>query len=104
MENMHLLETGELRLRDFQVMTAARYRFFGWGKEAANYTFFVHFLTEGVCGPDGSMPADRNGDGLLTQHELFTYIKEQMEDPETGSDQDIQAYPFKSDYVLFAKQ
>lgn len=103
-EDMPLLETGELRLPDFQVMTAARYRFFGWGKEAANYTFFVHFLTEGVCGPDGSMPADRNGDGLLTQHELFTYIKEQMEDPETGSDQDIQAYPFESDYVLFAKQ
>lgn len=103
-EDMPLLETGELRLPDFQVMTAARYRFFGWGKEAANYTFFVHFLTEGVCGPDGSMPADLNEDGELTQHELFTYIKEQMEDPETGSDQDIQAYPFESNYVLFAKQ
>ena len=103
-EDMPLLETGELRLSDFQVMTAARYRYFGWGIEANNYTFFVHFLTEGVCGPDGSMPADLNGDGRLTQHELFCYIKERMEDPESGSDQDIQAYPFKSDYVLFAKQ
>ena len=103
-ENMPLLETGELRLPDFQVMTAARYRYFGWGIEANNYTFFVHFLTEGVCSPDGSMPADLNGDGRLTQHELFCYIKERMEDPESGSDQDIQAYPLESDYVLFVKE
>ena len=96
-------DTGELRLPDFQVMTAARYRFVSWGNEAKNYTFFIHFLTEGVCGPDGSMPADLNGDGRLTQHELFLYINERMEDPESGSDQDIQAYPLESDYVLFTK-
>jgi hypothetical protein len=84
-------------------MTAARYRFVSWGLEAKNYTFFIHFLTEGVCGPDGSMPADLNGDGRLTQHELFLYIKGRMEDPESGSDQDIQAYPLESDYVLFTK-
>ena len=97
-------DTGELRLPDFQVMTAARYRFVSWGLEAKNYTFFIHFLTEGVCSPDGSMPADLNGDGRLTQHELFLYIKGRMEDPESGSDQDIQAYPLDSDYELFVKE
>lgn len=49
------------------------------------------------------MPADLNGDGMLTQHELFTYIKNSMDDPETGKDQDIQACPVESDYVLFMR-
>ena len=98
-----VFDTGELRLPDFQVMTASRYRFVSWGIEAENYTFFIRFLTEGVCGPDGSMPADLNGDGELTQHELFHYINDRMEDPESGADQDIQAYPMDSDYVLFKK-
>ena len=49
------------------------------------------------------MPADLNGDGKVTQHELFLYIKTAEEDPETGMDQDVQAYPVESDYVLFIK-
>jgi hypothetical protein len=93
----------ELRLPAFQVMTAARYRYVSWGSEALGYTFFTKFLCDGVLGPDGSMPADLNGDGLLTQYELFLYIKLREEDPETGSDQNVQAYPFESDYVLFKK-
>ena len=93
----------ELRLPGFQVMTAARYRYVSWGSEALGYTFFTKFLCDGVLGPDGSMPADLNGDGLLTQHELFLYVKLREEDPETGADQNVQAYPFASDYVLFKK-
>ena len=96
-------DTGELRLPDFQVMTAARYRFVSWGMESGNYTFFIRFLADGVFGPDGSMPADLNNDGELTQQELFTYIKDRTEDPESGVDQDIQVYPIESDYVLFVK-
>ena len=75
----------------------------GWGNAKVNSSFFAYFLTQGVYGPDGSMPADLNEDGKLTQHELFTYIKLREEDPETGSDQDVQAYPMDSDYVLFVK-
>ena len=96
-------EIGELRRSDFQVLTAARHRFVGWGNVKVNSSFFAYFLTQGVYGPDGSMPADLNEDGKLTQHELFTYIKLREEDPETGSDQDVQAYPMDSDYVLFVK-
>ena len=96
-------DVGELRRPDFQVLTAARHRFVGWGNTQKNTSFFALFLTEGVYGPGGSMPADLNNDGRLTQHELFTYIKLREEDPETGSDQDVQAYPMDSDYVLFIK-
>ena len=103
MSDMEVFDTGELRLPNFQVLTAARYRFVSWGREAENYTFFVRFLTEGVYGPDGSMPADLDNDGRLTQHELFTYIKLREEDPEQGADQDVQTYPMGSDYVLFIK-
>ena len=91
----------ELRLPDFHVMTAARYRYVSWGSEVDGYTYFTKYLCDGMLGPDGSMPADINGDGLLTQHELFLYVKLREEDPETGVDQNVQAYPFESDYVLF---
>jgi hypothetical protein len=91
----------ELRLPDFHVMTAARYRYVSWGSEMDGYTYFTKYLCDGMLGPDGSMPADINGDGLLTQHELFLYVKLREEDPETGVDQNVQAYPFESDYVLF---
>ena len=96
-------DTGELRLPGFQVMTAARYRYVSWGMESQDFTYFIRFLADGVYGPDGSMPADLNDDGRLTQHELFTYIKLREEDPESGADQDVQAYPAESDYVLFVK-
>ena len=96
-------DISELRCPDFQVLTAARYRFVGYGSNADNGSYFTIYLTEGALGPDGSMPADFNGDGQLTQHELFTYIKLREEDPEQGMDQDVQAYPMDSDYVLFKK-
>ena len=96
-------ETGELRLPGFQVMTAARHRFVGWGSNEENVSYFTKYLVDGVYGPDGSMPADLNGDGKVTQHELFLYIKATEEDPESGMDQDVQAYPMESDYVLFVK-
>ena len=92
-----------MRLDRFQVLTAARYRTYSWGQEGAGYCYFTKYLTDGVYGPEGSMPADLTGDGMLTQHELFTYIKLREEDPEQGKDQDVQAYPFDSDYVLFMK-
>ena len=97
------LDVGELRLPDFQVMTAARYRFVSWGSETDDLNYFTEYLCRGVFNPEGGMPADLNDDGLLTQHELFTYIKGCMDDPETGHDQEIQAYPVQSDYVLFMR-
>ncbi len=96
-------DISEMRLPDFQVLTAARYRFVSWGRAGDTRNAFTEFLTDGVCGPDGSMPADMNQDGLLTQHELYLYIKLREDDPEQGFDQDVQAYPFNSDYVLFKK-
>lgn len=96
-------DISEMRLPNFQVLTAARYRFVSWGMVGDTRNAFTEYLTDGVCGPDESMPADMNQDGLLTQHELFLYIKLREEDPEQGVDQDVQAYPFDSDYVLFKK-
>ena len=96
-------DISEMRLDDFQVLTAARYRFVSWGMVGDTRNAFTEYLTDGVCGPDGSMPADMNQDGELTQHELFLYIKLREEDPEQGVDQDVQAYPMNSDYVLFKK-
>ena len=96
-------DTGELRQPDFQVLTAARYRYVGYGNNDENCSYFVKYLTEGVFDPNEGMPADLDGNGELTQHELFSYIKWREEDPETGSDQDVQAYPVNSDYVLFKK-
>jgi len=49
----------------------------------------------------GRMPADANGDGKLTQHELFLYIKAREEDPAYFIYQNVQEYPLNSDYVLF---
>ena len=96
-------ETGELRLPDFQVLTAARYRFTSWGMAGDTCNYFTKYITDGVDGPDDSMPADMNQDGTVTQHELYLYIKLQEDDPETGVYQDVQAYPFGSDYPLFTK-
>ena len=96
-------DISEMRLDNFQVLTAARYRFVSWGRAGDTRNAFTEFLTDGVNGPDGSMPADMNQDGLLTQHELYLYIKLREDDPEQGFDQDVQAYPFNSDYVLFKK-
>lgn len=95
--------TGELRLPDFQVLTAARYRFTSWGMAGDTCNYFTKYITDGVDGPDDSMPADMNQDGTVTQHELYLYIKLQEDDPETGIYQDVQAYPFGSDYPLFKK-
>ena len=96
-------DISEMRLDNFQVLTAARYRFVSWGRAGDTRNAFTEFLTDGVNGPNGSMPADMNQDGLLTQHELYLYIKLREDDPEQGFDQDVQAYPFNSDYVLFKK-
>ena len=96
-------DTGELRLPNFQVLTAARYRFTSWGMAGDKCNYFTKYITDGVDGPDDSMPADMNQDGTVTQHELYLYIKLQEDDPETGVYQDVQAYPFGSDYPLFTK-
>ena len=98
-----LVSICEMRLPDFQVMTAARYRYVSWGLANRQYNHFTRLLVEGVYGPGESMPADSNGDGKITQKELFTYIKMREEDPELGVDQDVQAYPYDSEYVLFSK-
>ena len=95
--------TGELRLPGFQVLTAARYRFTSWGMPGDKGNYFTQYIVDGLNGPDGSMPADMNQDGTVTQHELFLYIKLREDDPETGVYQDVQAYPFNSDYSLFSK-
>ena len=93
-------DTGELRLPGFQVLTAARYRYMSYGLADNSNNFFPKYIADGLS---GSMPADLNGDGTVTQHELFLYVKLQEDDPETGIYQDVQAYPYNSDYPLFSR-
>ena len=93
-------DTGELRLPGFQVLTAARHRFTSWSMPGAKLNYFTKYIVDGLS---GDMPADLNQDGTVTQHELFLYIKLQEDDPETGVYQDVQAYPYASDYPLFSR-
>ena len=64
-------------------------------------TVKLNLNAETVDAATGRMPADANGDGKLTQHELFLYIKAREEDPAYFIYQNVQEYPLNSDYVLF---
>ena len=96
-------DRGEFRQPKFYVLTAARYHEMSWGTEVSRYNFFPKFICDGatVDAATGRMPADANGDGKLTQHELFLYIKAREEDPAYFIYQNVQEYPLNSDYVLF---
>ena len=95
-------ETGEFRQEGkFYVLAAARYHEMSWGLEASRFNYFGKFIAEGITNKNGSMPADRNGDGKVTQNELFLYIKAREEDKANFIEQNVQTYPLNSDYVLF---
>lgn len=97
-------DTGEFRKAGkFYVLTAARYHQMSWGTGADTYNFFTKFITEGITPVDGSMPADADGNGKVTQHELFLYIKSCEEDDTGFIFQDVQEYPVNSEYVLFCR-
>lgn len=103
MGDAETFDTGEFRQDGkFYVLTAARYHQMSWGTGSDAYNFFVKFLTDGITPANGSMPADANNDGLVTQNELFLYIKGREEDKENFVYQDVQAYPLNSNYILFA--
>ena len=91
-------ETGEFRQPKFYVLTASRYQQESW---SGIYSYFTYYIGEGI-GVDGSLPADANNDGLLTQRELFSFIKTSEENE--NMQQDVQAYPMNSDYVLFKRR
>lgn len=94
-EDSAAFETGEFRVEGkFYVMTAAAFQ---RTSASEKYGIFTAFLCEGI----EYMRADANNDGMLTQHELFMYVKYREEHPARG--QDAQVYPLNSDYVLFVK-
>lgn len=99
-EDTVAFETGEFRQPKFYVLTASQYQ--QVSKVNINYTtsYFTLYLCTGI-GSDGSLPADANNDGILTQQELFSYIAG-FEEYENVS-QKVQAYPLNSSYALFSR-
>ena len=96
--------TGEFRQEGkFYVLAAARYHEMSWGMEDSLFNFFGKFISEGITNTSGSLPADRNGDGRVTQNELFLYVKAREEDEADFINQNVQTYPLNSDYVLFTR-
>ncbi len=99
---------GEFRVADkFYVLCASRYLQESWGTEGDGTTdtahnYFTLWLTEGV-GTYGSIPADSDGDGILTLSELFGYISNVGDDHifVDYQTQQVQVYPTGSDYALF---
>ena len=96
--------TGEFRQEGkFYVLAAARYHEMSWGMEESLFNYFGKFIAEGITNTNGSLPADQNGDGSVTQNELFLYVKAREEDAADFVNQNVQTYPLNSDYVLFTK-
>ena len=91
-------DTGEFRREGkFYVLTASRYQQSSYGVEGEKNSFFDDALCKGLEKENGTMRADANRDGKLTQHELFLYIRQFDE----MFMQNVQTYPLNSDYVLF---
>lgn len=85
---------GEFRTGKFYVLTAATYN--TSSVATSKGSLFTLGLKNGVM---GSMPADTNGDGKASLHELFVYIENYV----SGSQQ-TKEYPANSSYQLFAKK
>ena len=91
-------DTGEFRREGkFYVLTASRYQQSSYGVEGEKSSFFDDALCKGMEKENGTMRADADRDGKLTQHELFLYIRQFDE----MFMQNVQTYPLNSDYVLF---
>ena len=91
-------DTGEFRREGkFYVLTASRYQQSSYGIEGEKSSFFDDALCKGMEKENGTMRADADRDGKLTQHELFLYIRQFDE----MFMQNVQTYPLNSDYVLF---
>ena len=91
-------DTGEFRREGkFYVLTASRYQQSSYGIEGEKSSFFDDALCKGMEKENGTMRADANRDGKLTQQEFFLYIRQFDE----MYMQNVQTYPLNSDYVLF---
>ena len=101
------VRTSQSRENKFYVLTASRFQ------ETAFLGRLVGWLTDGV-GTSGSMPADvqyaGNRDGLLTLHEIYTYISKEGDNTPILSSEDkkyhyqhVCCYPQNSSFVLFRK-
>lgn len=108
------LMSGELLVENkFYVLTASRYQENSYGWELTfgdSYNYFTKWLTDGV-GLSGKMPADADGDGQVTLHELYSYISKVGDGTPLGYDyfngsayyQHVQVYPSNSGFVLFRR-
>ena len=105
--DLRSVRTSQSRENKFYVLTAARFQ------ETAFMGKLVGWLTDGV-GTSGNMPADvqyaGNRDGLLTLHEIYTYISKMGDNTPILSSADnkyhyqhVCCYPQNSSFVLFRK-
>ena len=93
---------GEFRTSKFYVLTAAQHQESSLGHEGGDpANLFTEALVRGV---NGTMPADVNGDKVVTLSELFNYIEsdETIQYYQTQGYQHTQVYPENSSYQLFA--
>ncbi len=98
---------GDFCTSKFYVLTAARHQESSWGTEASpSHNYFTQYLALGAQGA-----ADSSGDGAVSLHELFLYIKANATGPyytyneqgvrEGPYYQHVQEYPKNSSYILF---
>jgi len=102
--------TGDLRQPKFYVLAAARHHELSWGTEGDymgnSYNYFTTWLVDGV-GNGRSVPADKDGNRIVTLNELFRYIRDVGDKypfyDESGKVyyQHVQRYPAGSAYPLF---
>ncbi len=95
------------RSEGYYVITSARYRESCWSNRGS-HNYFVQWLTKGV-GTSGPIPADSDGDGILTLGELHAYVSRVGDNHTIYDDgfryyQHSTAYPENSDFPLFRRK
>ena len=95
-------ETGELRRSNkFYVITASAYQESSYS-DHTNGDFLSQAIKYALLNEGEYLPADTNNDGVVTQHELYTYAYDWLIDV-LDDEQHAQVYPTNSSYQLFTK-
>ena len=107
-EGLQPNSTGDLRIKKFYVLAAARHGEDSWGHEGGDPgNYFTDWLLEGI-GTANNSPADVSPkDQYLTLNELFTYVKKYDSHAFYTSSggpyyQHVQRYPVNSSYKMFS--
>ena len=96
---------GAMRKNRFYVLAAAAHHEMSWGHEGGDPgNYFTDWLIEGI-GKSGKMPADKDGDKIVTLKELYKYIQKYDSYTFQGTyHQHVKAYPASSSYKLFKRK